>query len=151
MNGLSRKFAGRDELLSSPLERTLRSFFAGLPGFPDFTLFDSKIEVETTEEEVILRMPSPGCDKSDFTIDLVGDYATIKVARRSEEKSEPEKPRRYLYRERSVQEFEESVKLPVPVVPQSAHASYVDGVLTLTIPREKQTVPERKSIKISAE
>ena len=150
MNGLSRKFAGRDELLSSPLERTLRSFFAGLPGFPDFTLFDSKVEVETTDDEVILRMPSPGCDKSDFTIELVGDYATIKVARRREVE-EPAEPRRYLYRERSVQEFEESVKLPVPVVPQEARAGYVDGVLTLTIPREKQPKPERKSIKITTE
>ena len=152
MSMLMRKIGSGGSLLDpSPWERSLRSFFAGLPGFPDFTLFDSKVEIETLPDKVVLQMPAPGCDKKDFNIELAGDFVTIKVERTQSSDSDAKDEKRFIYRERSTSEFEESVKLPVEVTPENAKAEYVNGVLTVTIPRKAANQAKNAGIKIEAE
>ena len=152
MSMLMRKIGnGRSILDPSPWERSLRSFFSGLPGFPDFTLFDSKVEIETLPDKVILQMPAPGCDKKDFNIELAGDFVTIKVERTQCDENEKSSEKRFIYRERSTSEFEESVTLPVEVTPSGAKAEYVNGVLTVTIPRKAETPAKNCGIKIETE
>lgn len=151
MSMLMRKIGNGAGLLDpSPWERSLRSFFAGLPGFPDFTLFDSKVEIETLPDKVVLQMPAPGCDKKDFNIELAGDFVTIKVER-TQNSNDDKDDKRFIYRERSTSEFEESVKLPVEVTAENAKAEYVNGVLTVTIPRKAENPAKNSGIKIQAE
>lgn len=152
MSMLMKKFGNGGSLLDpSPWERSLRSFFSGLPGFPDFTLFDSKVEIETLPDKVVLQMPAPGCSKQDFNIELAGDFVTIKVERTQSDENADKEGKRFIYRERSTSEFEESVKLPVEVTPAGAKAEYVNGVLTVTIPRKAENPAKNCGIKIEAE
>ena len=54
----------------------------------------------------------------------------------------------YLRRERSYEEYEESVKLPVRVKGGETKAEYVDGVLTVTLPREEEAQPRTHVVKV---
>ncbi|MCQ2378909.1 MAG: Hsp20/alpha crystallin family protein [Victivallaceae bacterium] len=133
-----------------PFGGNLRTWLAGMTGFTDFTLFDSKIELETTEDEVILKMPSPGCAKEDFEIGLTGDFATVRV-RRAQKAAENASGGRCVYRERNLREYEESVRFPVPVIPGRAEAHYADGVLTIKVAREKSAPQTARAIRIETE
>ncbi len=149
MNMLTKRRAGFGEITPySPLERNLRSLLATFPGFADFSVFESGIEIETTDEAVILQMAAPGHSKDDFTIELTGDFATIKVTAKNCDEC---RQKHYICRERTTREFAESVKLPVEVIPAEAAATYENGVLRITVPREKRVPEEKSTIKIVSE
>ena len=133
MNILARR-DGADWGAAPNFEEAMRRFF-NLAGFDgDFDFAPSRLEIEVGEEEVSVKMAAPGCRAEDFEIEVVGDFVTIRAKR--EAKIDDEREFRSILREREYGEFEESAKLPVAVVGSKAKASYTDGVLEVTIPRE---------------
>ena len=101
-----------------------------------------QIELETGDTGVTARLPLPGVRTKDIDVEVVGDMLTIRAKR--EEAVPRDAKGHYLKRERSCTEFEETVRLPVPVKGQDAAANYTDGVLTVTIPRETENKQSRK-------
>lgn len=101
-----------------------------------------RIELETGDAGVTARLPLPGVLTKDIDVEVVGDMLTIRAKR--EEAVPRDAKGHYLKRERSCTEFEETVRLPVPVKGQDAAAKYTDGVLTVTIPRETEHKQSRK-------
>ena len=53
--------------------------------------------------------------------------------------------------ERSFAEYEESIKLPVPVKGSEARAHYKHGVVEVVIPRDLQEKSNARSIKVKCE
>lgn len=162
MNMLARHrkcdLAGTNQM-SQPFEEMMKSFLKSFPGFRSELLFgsaiDSKLEVDIRENEVSLQLPCPGCKTDDFEIEAVGDFVTIKVKKR-DKKSEHDHNNQakeccchYLCQERSFSEYEESIKLPVNIDGSQAAARYVDGILTVTIPRLAAEQGKVRQIKIT--
>ena len=137
---------------TQPFEELVKSVFNYFPGFRSELLFgstiDSKLEMDVKENEVKLHLPSPGCKATDFEIEAVGDFVTIKVSKRDEKSEHDHKEEKcschYICKERIFSEYEESIKIPVAVDGSKAQAKYEDGILTVTLPRLK---PESKKIK----
>lgn len=94
-----------------------------------------KLDVKVGEKEVTVTLPFPGCKKSDFHLEVVGDDLTVKAVH-SEEAREERRKKDFIRRERTLSSYQESVHLPVKVKGAETKAVYEDGILTVTIPRE---------------
>ena len=94
-----------------------------------------KLDVKIGEKEVIVTLPFPGCRKSDFHLEVVGDDLTVKAVHSGEVREERRK-KDFIRRERMLSSYQESVHLPVKVKGAETRAVYEDGILTVTIPRE---------------
>ena len=121
--------------MPATMENWMRRMF-DLAGAERAGLPTGRMEVEVRDADVQIKMPAPGCAPDNFDIEVVNDFVTIRVKRECECADNPAGEKHYIMRERSFEEFEESVKLPVRVKGHEASAKYVDGVLELSIPRE---------------
>ena len=130
------------------MERLMRRMFdlAGVEASLDFR--SSRMEVEVNDDDVTVKLPAPGCAPDNFDIEVVNDFVTVRVKRECSCAESPESDRHYILRERSFDEFEESVKLPVRVKGHEAKAAYTDGVLELVIPREDAKKNAKSVIKV---
>ena len=130
------------------MEHLMRRMFglAGADAPLDFRT--PRMEVKVNEADVSVKLPAPGCAPDNFDIEVVNDFVTVRVKRECECADSPESEKHYIVRERSFEEFEESVKLPVGVRGHEAVAKYVDGVLELTIPREDANKNTSRQIKV---
>ena len=139
---LERIFPGVDELVRTMFGRMIEPG----SGLLRSSVFDSKWETEVKDNEVIVKISCPGCRNSDFDLQIVGDFLDFKV--RHCEDSESSKEKHYVFRERTCAEYEESIKLPVPVKGAEAKAKYADGVICVTVPRDMTEPEPAKTIKV---
>ena len=103
------------------------------------------MKIKVREKDVRVTLPFPGVSAKDFEVEVMGDTLSIR-ANRTQDSSDENK--QYLCRERSTESFQESVRLPVRVNGSATSANYVDGVLTLLIPREDPEAKGSKQIKV---
>jgi len=126
----------RDFLAENPISELMRNFFSGFPevrgGWEEF-LPESRLEVKVGEKDVTVKFPCAGCTQKDFQLEVSGDFLSVTVAKRQEPIETQES--HFSCRERSFEEYSESVKLPVEVQSADAKAKYVNGVLEVMIPR----------------
>lgn len=136
----------RHNFNENPMNELMRTFFGHFPEWNTFYQEENRmggLQVKVHDNNVCVKLPFPGCTPKDFDIQVVGDYLTVR-AQHSAEKNHEEKGN-YICRERSMNSYQESVKLPVKVLGEQTKAKYTDGVLMLSIPRDNQT--EKKTIK----
>ncbi len=102
------------------------------------------LDVEETDDTVIVRAELPGLRPADFTIETTADRLTI----RGEKRVESEERGRGFYRvERRYGAFARSVALPCAIDRDRAEATYADGVLRVTLP--KTEAAKARQIKIA--
>ena len=143
---LEKVFPGVDELVRSMFGRMIEPG----AGLLRSSVFDSRWETEVKDHEVKVRISCPGCKHCDFELEIVGDILNFKLHR--DGKCEEEcKNRRYIFRERSFAEYEESIKLPVPVKGGEAKAHYKHGVVEVVIPRDLQEKSSARTIQVKCE
>ena len=94
------------------------------------------VNVKETEKSYQLEVVAPGFEKTDFMINLDQGLLTISVEKKEEVKEENEKQIR---REYSFRSFKRSFTLDEKVDATNIDASYINGVLTLNLPK-KETV-----------
>lgn len=140
---LEKVFPGMDELVRTMFGRMIEPGSGLLRG----SVFDSRWETEILEKEVVVKISCPGCKSDEFELQITGDFLNFKV-NHCEAKESGGKNKHYVFRERSCAEYEESIKLPVPVKGAEATAKYADGVLHVTIPRDMQKPLPAKNIKV---
>jgi HSP20 family protein len=87
--------------------------------------------------ELVLKASLPGVRPEDLFLTVQDGELTIKATAREDE----ERGATYLYRERKVNEYFRSLKLPTAVDAERAEAIFKDGVLTLTLPKSKTNRP----------
>lgn len=140
---LEKVFPGVDELMRSFFGR----FMEPGAGLLRSSVFDSRWETEVTDDEVMVKISCPGCKAADFEIEAMGDFLNFRVKKEqlSENKGDS---RHYIFRERACAAYEESIKLPVPVKGGEGTATYADGVVTVTLPREKTCCKTSDVIKV---
>lgn len=105
------------------------------------------IPVNITEQEnaYSIDVVAPGFEKSDFKINLDQQILTISADKKEEVKNENNKNVRSEYKFRS---FKRSFTLDEKINAESIDAKYVNGVLTLTLPKREVVKPASKEISV---
>lgn len=91
------------------------------------------VNVKETEKSYQLEVVAPGFEKSDFKVNMEQDLLTISAEKKSEVKDENEK---HIRREYSFRSFKRSFTLDEKIDATNIEASYVNGVLTLNLPKK---------------
>jgi HSP20 family protein len=96
-----------------------------------------------TKDELVIKADLPGMSEKDVQVSITGELLSLKGQR-----FEPEdvKPEQYSRAERWAGRVERIFQLPIPVQADKVHATYRDGVLTVTLPKVEAVKP--KDIKI---
>lgn len=105
------------------------------------------VDVRDGDEEFVIVADLPGFEKED--IDLAIDERTlvISTSRETHEESDDESGE-YIRRERRHESMRRTLRLPETVMADDATASYKNGVLTVTIPKEQDDAEDSHRIDI---
>ena len=130
------------------LEHKVENMFQGLwqnsfnrEKAPDLFSYDSltsmpKMDVVDRDKEILVKAELPGIDKKDLDISITNNQLVIKAKTYHEEKEEKGD---YLKQEISKNEIYRSVLLPADVDDSKVKTSFKNGVLELTIPKQKES------------
>jgi HSP20 family protein len=103
------------------------------------------IDLEETDNEVIVRAELPGLNRDDFTVEITGNRLVL----RGEKRHETEERRQgYYYAERSYGAFARSIALPTEVDVGKAAATYKNGLLRITLPKTAQAKANRITVQV---
>lgn len=95
------------------------------------------VDVEDVGEEYVVTADLPGYDRDDLTVELTGNQ--LHIAADTEQDIQEEQTvegGRYVRRERRHSSVSRTVRLPDPVDEEAVDATYTNGVLTVTLPKE---------------
>ena len=105
-----------------------------------------KTDIRETEHAYILDADLPGFFKEDIHAEVRNGYLTLHAEHKSDKEEKNEK-NKYIRRERSYGAFTRSFDLD-GIDSEGITASYKDGVLSLTLPKAKETPEEGRQLKI---
>ena len=121
------------------MENMERSFFGGGNVVSAF-----RTDVSDTGDAFVLECELPGFKKEDIGIDIENDCLTIAVERKLDE--ENKKPN-FVKRERFYGSFSRSFDV-TGINTDAIEAKYLDGILTLTLPKKVETAPASRRLEI---
>jgi HSP20 family protein len=90
------------------------------------------IDLIETDDEVLVKATLPGVKPEEIEIDENQGILTIRAAHEQEQEREEAG---WHIRERQAGQWQRSVRLPVAVRGEKAHADLTDGVLTIRLPK----------------
>jgi HSP20 family protein len=101
--------------------------------------------IEETDSAFILSLYAAGLRKSDFTILVKGDVLTIKYTAPATTENNQNQ---YAHLEYEPSSFERSFQLNGKVITENISASYVDGVLKVTLPKNPETNKPAQQVQV---
>ena len=130
-------------------ERLLDEFWRGFESPRQAPLregFSARLDVHDTDDAVVVSVDLPGLKREDFEIVAQEDILTIRGERRAENEGERSGRR---WNERSYGRFERSIRLPERAVVAQASATFENGVLTVTVPKQpdQKATPHRIDVR----
>lgn len=116
---------------------------------PRFSVPDGHVEVDVYNEEdnLVVRASLPGVKPEDLKVTVADSILTISGESKAESEAKEEN---YLHRERRYGSFSRSVSLPRHLDAAKADASYENGVLTVTVPRDEESKPKLLEVKVKS-
>ncbi len=99
-------------------------------------------------DEYILRADLPGVSQEDVRIEIVDELLTISGERKSDHHESSD---RFIRMERAFGAFSRQLTLPKGVDAETVTAQFVDGVLTLRVPKPERVKPRRVEISVGDE
>jgi HSP20 family protein len=93
------------------------------------------VNITENKDDYKVSLAVPGMKKNDFNIDIQGNILTISAE--TEEKKE-EKDEGFTRKEYNFSSFSRSFTLPDEVNKEKIDATYVDGVLKLSLPKKEE-------------
>ena len=109
-------------------------------------ILEPRMDLQEAADHYEIKADLPGMDKSKLDISVQEGMLTISGERR--EQFEQQAQQGFYRMERSIGAFQRTVPLPPNVKEGEISAQYENGVLTITIPKEKPTPPPQASRKI---
>ena len=119
--------------------RMLRLFEPWLPTRLGTALRIPPLEIEETEDEILLKLEIPGMEAKDLDIEVTEESVTIRGERKSAEKEG-------LHSEFRYGKWERTIPLPVHIQTEGVKAEYKNGILHLTLP--KVEAEKHKTVKV---
>lgn len=106
------------------------------------------IELKQSEKDYKVKVQLPGVKKEDIHVDLNNDYMTI-TAEVKEEKKEKDEHEKVHTSELRYGKYIRTISFDNPIKSDTSSAEYKDGVLTMTLPKQKieKTKTKRLAIK----
>ena len=98
------------------------------------------------EKDFTIELAVPGMNKEQFNINLEDDVLTISIERKDEEVKEE---KNFTRREFRYDEFSRSFSLPEIVDQENIKADYINGVLSVVLPKSEEVKVKGREIKIS--
>jgi HSP20 family protein len=99
------------------------------------TFVHASMNASETDKEIRITAELPGVTEQDIDVSLDDDVLTIRGEKRFERTDEKEN---FHFVECSYGTFQRSVRLPFPVDPGQVHASFENGVFTVTLPKSQR-------------
>jgi len=137
-------FSGHDEL--DGIRRQIRGLMGEMeeamlarPG----AIFPA-LNVTQDEDNLYVRAELPGMKPSDLNVTAVKNRLSLSGSRQIAAEDESAS---YHRRERAGGHFSRSIVLPVDFQGDKVTADYVDGILTVTLPRTPETKPKQIQVK----
>ena len=96
------------------------------------------VDVEETDDAVVVRASVPGFKPDEIQITTVDGDLIVQGAREDGSETEPAEGGRFYLRERRAGRFHRRVPLPVRTTTAGASARYENGVLTVRIPKAEE-------------
>lgn len=103
------------------------------------------VNIRETEKEYLLEVVAPGLKKEDFAVNLDKNLLTVSAETKEETVNEGEKQIRKEFR---FQGFKRSFTLDEKINADGISAQYVNGILTLNLPKKEEVKPATKQITI---
>lgn len=126
------------------LQRQMNSlfddFFSGFDMVPrslktgGFASFIPSVDVKESDKEFTIRAELPGVEEKDIEVTVANDAITIKGEKREEKE---DKSKNYYYMERSYGSFNRVIPLSSETDANKAEASFKNGVLNITVPKNQ--------------
>jgi HSP20 family protein len=124
-------------------------FFAPVPSIIRDELVPSKqnvpVNIKETETDYQLEVVAPGFEKENFKVSLENKILTIEGEKKTEEENKSEKLVRREFRSQS---FKRSFTIDDKIDAENISAKYVNGVLTLNLPKKGDVKPTAQQISI---
>lgn len=108
-----------------------------------------RVDIREDGESITLQADLPGMKQEEIKVNVEDGHLTISGERR-EEKSAKDQKGNVHRRERVYGTFQRTFQLPDFVDVAKISASYENGVLALTIPKEERVKPRQIEVKIGA-
>lgn len=133
----------------SEMDDTLKKMWYGFP-FHNLeedmdVAWSPRLDVSETDTGLEIVADLPGMDKKDINVSLEENLLTIK----GEKKEEKEKKNKHYHTiERRSGSFYRAIRLPIEVEKDKVEAAFKDGVLTLRLPKSKESKKKMAQIEI---
>lgn len=102
------------------------------------------IDVYQTSSEIVIESAVAGVNPEDLDITITPDSVAIKGHRRREQRVKDED---YIYQECYWGRFARSVILPQEIDPESSHATFKNGILTVHLPKLNKKKTRKLKVK----
>ncbi|MGB6067255.1 MAG: Hsp20/alpha crystallin family protein [Desulfomonilaceae bacterium] len=102
------------------------------------------LNVRELDHSFVVTAEIPGMKTEDLEIKIEGDTLILKGERKPQDGSEKAS---YHRRERATGVFQRSLTLPSKVDAENVDATYKDGILTVTLRKEKAAIPRQITVK----
>ena len=107
-----------------------------------------KTDISEKNGEYHFEIDLPGFDKEDISAELNDGYLTV-TAKKGASEDEKDADDNYVRRERYYGECSRSYYVGKNVTEEDIKASFHNGLLKITVPKEVQKIEEKKTITIS--
>jgi len=108
------------------------------------------VNVKETDRNYTIEVVAPGFEKTDFKISLEQQLLTISAEKKNEVKEDSDNggKEKQIRKEYSYRTFKRSFTLDEKTDGTNIDARYVNGVLTLTLPKKEEVKPSAQEISI---
>ena len=103
------------------------------------------LDVEETQDEVVVRAELPGLKKEEIKLQAQGNLLALTGERKGESET---KDKTVHLIERASGRFQRVLQLPAEVDGSQARASYEAGVLTIRLPKKEEAKPKEIAIEV---
>jgi len=136
----------------SDFDRYFESFFGDSLLAPAARMLNHipAVDIQETESGYVMEMELPGYDEKNIEVHVDGSSLTIssKNEEAREEKKNNESAGTYILRERKINSFSRSFKLPENADSEAVSAAFKNGILCLNIKKRAET--QKRTIQINA-
>ena len=106
------------------------------------------VNIKETEGGYALEVVAPGFTKEDFKVNLEAGLLTISAEKKAEENTTENKSEKMIRKEYNYPAFKRSFSVDNTINTENIEAKYVNGVLTLNLPKKETVKPSVKQISV---
>ncbi len=103
----------------------------------------NSVDISETEKEVIIKANLPGYKKEDVNTEAYENKILISTKKKKEKVEQKED---FYRRERSAREDRRVLSLPANTKPEKAKLEFLEGVLTITLPKKEEAKKKKKKL-----